>query len=34
MTNKAAKFVDVDALIKEKNPDIHRFIPRFIIHSK
>lgn len=31
MTNKAAKFVDVDALIKEKNPDIHRFIPRFII---
>jgi len=31
MSNKAAKFIDVDALIKEKNPGIHRFIPRFIL---
>ena len=31
MTNKLSKFVDVDGLIKEKNPGIHKFIPRFII---
>lgn len=31
MSNKPVKFVDVNGLIKEKNPGVHRFIPRFVI---